>query len=470
MKRFIMLGLLGLSLCPQAKEITGKVTSEKRGLPSVVVTDGYRFTTTDSLGNYHFEADDKAHFVYIVTPSGYMADCRSGSPAFYKPIDGTDFNFDLIEWGFPTGNYALFAVADTQPRDSATFSRLKTEAFSDMGMLARKYIRQKSTPVLGLFLGDIVFDRLDFYPQMKEEMRKLGFPVYPVIGNHDHDQRVGDDDASAHVYRQYFGPTYYAFRAGQDYFIVLDDILYKGRRKYDVGISEEQRQWVKDYLQYVPKGSHIFLAMHAPAKSYSENYKILYIDELLDLFDGYRVDIVSGHNHVQCNSQVRPNIREYNISCVGGPIWLWDSPLCKDGTPNGYQVFEVSQGSVSNYFKASGYPEDYQFKVFPMGTVQGHEDEICIKCWNYDERWTVEWEEDGKKKGRMTQLQGVADPDYTNYLNSKYLQGYKRVSKGTRPSTLPYFFFSLKPSDKAKEVLIKVTDPYGKTYEQKIGL
>ena len=94
MKQIIMLGLLGLSLCAQAKEITGKVTSEKKGLPSVVVTDGYRFTTTDSLGNYRFEADEKAHFVYIVTPSGYMADCRSGSPAFYKPIDGTDFDFD----------------------------------------------------------------------------------------------------------------------------------------------------------------------------------------------------------------------------------------------------------------------------------------------------------------------------------------------------------------------------------------
>ena len=111
-----------------------------------------------------------------------------------------------------------------------------------------------------------------------------------------------------------------------------------------------------------------------------------------------------------------------------------------------------------------------RLKVFPMGTVKGHEDEICIKCWNYDERWTVEWAEDGKQKGRITQLQGVADPDYTNYLNSKYLQGYKRVGKGTRPSTLPYFFFSLKPSDKAKEVLIKVTDPYGKTYKQKIEL
>lgn len=470
MKRLLVLALLGFSLHAQTKEITGKVVAAQKGLSSVVVTDGYSFTTTDSLGNFHFEPHDAAHFVYIVTPSGYVGSCHSGSPCFYKPINSANFNFELIPWGFPKGNYAFFAVADTQPRDSATFRRLRTEAFSDMKNLRNKYIKEKSTPVFGLFLGDIVFDVLDLYPKMKEEMRKLEFPIYPVIGNHDHDLRISDDDASAHVYRQYFGPTYYAFCVGKDYFIVLDDILYKGNKKYDVGISEQQRKWVKNYLRYVPKGSHIFLAMHAPASFYTKNYKLLYVDELLNLFADYRVDILSGHTHVQCNTQVRPNIREYNISCVGGPIWLWDSPLCKDGTPNGYQVFESTPTQTINYFKASGYPRDYQFKIFPVGTVENHEREICIKCWNYDERWKIEWIENDKTKGVMKQLKNVADPDYTNYLNSKYIQGYKRVGSGTQPSTLSYFFFSMKPSPEAKTIEIIATDPYGKTYREKVEL
>ena len=83
------------------------------------------------------------------------------------------------------------------------------------------------------------------------------------------------------------------------------------------GSNDQQLNWVKSYLQYVPKGAHLFVCMHAPAYFYNENYKLGRVAELLDLFEGYKVDILSGHTHVQCNTQIRNNIREYNIASIG---------------------------------------------------------------------------------------------------------------------------------------------------------
>ena len=40
------------------------------------------------------------------------------------------------------------------------------------------------------------------------------------------------------------------------------------------GATFQQLNWVKSYLQYVPKGAHLFVCMHAPAYFYNENYKL----------------------------------------------------------------------------------------------------------------------------------------------------------------------------------------------------
>ena len=105
--------------------------------------------------------------------------------------------------------------------------------------------------------------------------------------------------------------------------------------------------------------------MHAPAYFYNENYKLGRVAELLDLFEGYKVDILSGHTHVQCNTQIRNNIREYNIASIGGAWWLWDGIYSKDGTPIGYQVFESGKNGIANYFKSLGHDRDYQSVTIP---------------------------------------------------------------------------------------------------------
>ena len=65
-----------------ARRVTGEVICDGKGLSKVIVTDGESFTTTAADGKFIFDINDDAKFVYIVTPSGYVADWSKGSPEF----------------------------------------------------------------------------------------------------------------------------------------------------------------------------------------------------------------------------------------------------------------------------------------------------------------------------------------------------------------------------------------------------
>ncbi|MBQ2133551.1 MAG: phosphoesterase, partial [Bacteroidales bacterium] len=204
MKRIFTVAILLMATFSilNAKEVKGRVYHNKKGLPDVVVSDGVKFTTTDKEGNFTINTHKDATHVFIVTPSGYMASCDSGSPHFYRSIDEENFNFELFKWGIPGGPYTLFAVADPQPKGDREFERLVKEGYADMKEHAENIINGDiipnsfsfaDTPVISILLGDILWDNPQYYPRMKQSIKEIGHPVYPVIGNHDHDLRVADD-------------------------------------------------------------------------------------------------------------------------------------------------------------------------------------------------------------------------------------------------------------------------------------
>lgn len=469
MKHMLLFSLMIASAASiMAKDVTGRVHSNGQGLPGVVVTDGTNFTITDKDGAYAMSAQDDADFIYIVTPSGYVASYADGTPAFYKPLGAKSLDFDLFEYSVPGGSYALFAVGDTQPGSEHAYKRLETEAFPELKQYGEKY-KQRHIPVTAIMLGDMVWDNPETYGRYKEGLKKLGYPVYPLIGNHDHDETCSDNYKSEAVYRANFGPTYYAFNLGQDYYIMLDNIDYHGNRQYDTRLDDKQLEWVERYTQYIPKGARVFVAMHAPAYTYTSDEKLPGADRLMDILADYEVHILSGHTHIHSNIALRPNVREHMVASIGGAWWLWDSQYCMDGTPMGYQVFESSPRSgLRWHFKTTGRDRDYQFRVYPIGTVPEHCDELCVKVWNWDEGWKVEWIEDGVKKGEMKQF-GSFDPDYKQYLEDEFAQGRKRIT-WRFPVRNGFSFFSAKPSPKAKTVTVIVTDRFGQEYRQNCEL
>ena len=140
MKQTLLFSLmLAMATGAVAKDVTGKVYCNDKGLANVVVTDGTNFTTTDKNGVYKFNANDDADFIYIVTPSGYVASYADGTPAFYKPLGAKSLDFDLFEYSVPGGSYALFAVGDTQPGSEHAYKRLETEAFPELKQYGEEY-------------------------------------------------------------------------------------------------------------------------------------------------------------------------------------------------------------------------------------------------------------------------------------------------------------------------------------------
>ena len=67
-KNIFYAALLLMAIGAEAKEIKGKVMADGKGLAKVVVTDGTAFALTSEDGSYMIDADEKAHFIYVVTP------------------------------------------------------------------------------------------------------------------------------------------------------------------------------------------------------------------------------------------------------------------------------------------------------------------------------------------------------------------------------------------------------------------
>lgn len=465
---FLSLILLANSINVCAKEITGKVFCGKKGISDVVVTDGVNFTITDSLGNYKIDTDTSlSDFVYVVTPSGYVASYSTGTPCFYKSVSAKKHDFELFEFSVPQGRYTMFAVGDTQPGNDIAYQRMENEAIPDLKNYGEEFTK-RSIPVAAILLGDLVWDNQETYGRLKNDLKSLGYPVYPVIGNHDHEEYFSDNKKSELVYKEFFGPNYYAFNMGCDYYIVLDNIDYKGNRKYDERITTDQLQWVKKYVEYIPKGSHVFVAMHAPAYIYYLDKTLEGAEELMDILNDYEVSILTGHTHIHSNILLRSNVREHMVASIGGAWWLGECKYAYDGTPMGYKVFESTPLGLKWHYKTLGMPRDYQMKIYSIGTFPGHVDELCVKVWDWDEGWKVEWKEDGKYKGEMKSFSSV-DPDYTMYVSKSHANGTLK-SKGTAPQVNDYCFFSVKPSKGVKTVEIIVTDRFGSKYSNSVEI
>ncbi|MDR1983652.1 MAG: calcineurin-like phosphoesterase C-terminal domain-containing protein [Prevotellaceae bacterium] len=449
-----------------SQQVTGVVRSGETNIANVVVTDGKNFAVTDEKGQFVLDADINADFIYIATPAGYTAEFDSGTPVFYKKFDVKikKYDFDLIKWG-NTENYTLVAIADPQPKTDEHFDEYKTQIFPDIKNTIEEYGKNTHTTVAGIMLGDIVWDAFNLFEPIKKLNSTVKAPIYPVIGNHDHDQSIeGDDYASAEKYREMFGPNYYAFNIGKDYVVVLDNIIYNTRRNYKEAITENQLDWLKKYLNYVPKGSHVIIAMHAPFARWwdSKNKIMINGEKLINVCRDYKVNVLSGHLHRNHNIEINPNFFENNIAAINGSLWVGYHN--DDGTPRGYKVFESDGKKFSWYYKSVGKPRNYQMEIFNKGQSKYHPNKIVAAIWDWDENRTVECYQDGKK----INIDKVFDvsPYYLQEIEVYRDKSKRKYINDNRT----YWYFAANPEENAKQINIVVKDNFGRIYADSLLL
>lgn len=317
-----------------------------------------------------------------------------------------------------------------------------------------------------------MWDKFELFEDYKQAIDMTGVTFFNVIGNHDMDIDARTDDYSAKTFKQQFGPTYYSFNRGEIHYVVLDDVFFIGTAKKYIGyITESQLQWLQQDLAVVKPGSTVVVSLHIPTntgaarrtnKAEEFGGTVSNRKQLYKLLTPYKVHIMSGHTHFN-EKWEEGNMIEHNHGTVCG-AW-WTGPVCGDGTPNGYGVYEVEGSDIKWYYKSTGKPKEHQLKIHAKGAAKDHADEVAVNIWNWDNKWKVEWFEDGVAKGALEQRVSL-DPLAAELYSGPQLP---KKHKFVEPTLADHIFYA-KPSADAKEIMVKATDRFGNVYSERISL
>lgn len=170
-------------------------------------------------------------------------------------------------------NYRSIAPSDPGGYEFIVTGHLHGSSLSRSGFPAASFLANIDTlnsmhPAFMIALGDMFLEVTEenIANYDRSLYRKINYPLYNVVGNHDVNA----------LYKQKFGPTYFAFTQGSEMFIMLDTELDDG------SISNEQRKFFDKQLNIAgnsKKIKNVFIFSHRPV--WAENnprYKGLFSD------------------------------------------------------------------------------------------------------------------------------------------------------------------------------------------------
>ena len=472
--------------------VTGTVV-DQRGLPveGVVVSDGLLTTLTDESGYYALESDlSKRRFVQVTIPAAYEIPVKNGIPQFWRriPEGATEFeaDFTLQARRKAASRYTVLMTADPQIRSRSArydnFAFHSIDMYEDMCRDLRETAASiTDRPVYGISLGDLVHNDMSLYPTYCAGIADFDFPVFSVIGNHDHVQNAATDREAVKKFEEYLGPTCYSVELGELHFIFLDNIVMKNNTldpnnvgAYSDGLSDEAYSWLCNDLKYVDKDRTVMLCAHSsmfrkPADR--DRHGPDYASRLAQ----YRcVHSWAGHSHINFNyaySAEEPapkfsNVESHILARSTGALWLNES-MSSDGTPRGYMVVEVDGEAVSWYYKPYSYENDvpsgldrsHQIRVYAPG-VWYSDGYVYANVWNHDARWgAVRYTDSGKSGAemkRVTVYDGafVRMADYYNSVQTTATFEPFRTSH----------MFRILPTAGAAQATVETTDRFGEHY------
>ena len=435
---------------------TGKITVKglvygggSTTLSGVVISDGLLCVQTDENGYFEIDSDlSRTKFITASIPSGYAAPTdENGLPVFYHKVTDEERTKDMVQHTFEfypiTNNpdrYTLIVGADPQPRQrGAGYDNIAYHSLDMCEDLYRDMSEKAATitdrNVYGMMLGDIVHEDMTLYANYVAGLKKLGFPMFNILGNHDNDYTALNDTDGRRKYEEYLGPTYYSFNIGKQHYVVLDNLIMKlnstGQLKdYDQGLTDEVWQWLQNDLQYVDRSTTIMVAAHSTMfmgdnmsdrSKHTQGHRRDYAN-LLSKFA--KVHAWAGHSHVTFNyiypeSSDLKNIEVHIVARSTGE--LWTNEYIANDTPRGYTVVEVDGDDISWYFK----PTIYQRNGFTGKTSP--QPEYKYRDYDFDENGVARMRKDGSILSEKYQMKIYKPGEYHKTFED--LVGGKAVDK-----------------------------------------
>lgn len=471
MKKFLALALLAVPATLtglHARTVMGTVSADNKALANVVVSDGYTCAVTDEGGQFTIDASPEANYIFASTPAGYLPPVDSlNRPLFYLPLNDnrTVYDFVLIKNPVDDSRHAFIAQADIQVVAEDELVEYDSQVADTRGHMAT----YGPVDIFGIDCGDIVGDHPELYPSSLRHRAALGFPVYYVMGNHDMKYYGRTHETSQGRFEQNMGPSNYSFNRGNVHYVAIDNCFYIGRDYFYMGYVDERTfRWLEQDLARVPEGSTVVMFMHIPLRNEAGNNPFRYdgksvsqetvnAGHLIELLKPYNVHLITGHQHWNNNVEHSPGLYEHNTAAACG-LW-WQTPVCEDGTPRGYGVYEVNGDDIAWYYKSTGEPVSYQMRVYFPGAVAESPESLVANIWNADSEWKIEWLEDGKVMGEMEQFT-ARDPLTLSLIADRSKLKYSWTSAS--PTRHMYRATPLNPEAR---LTVRATDRFGHVYE-----
>ena len=502
---------------PTEPVAAGTITySDGTPAAGVSVSDGFTVVQTAADGTYSFTPHGDAWYIYYTVP----ADCQVpinnyGQPAFFTRYSKTKitYNFTLTKLsGGKESSFSLFCLADPQCKDSTHRNRFVTESVPDV----KAHAATKQNPCYGVTLGDVTYSEGGRnceaqMPHLRDHMAdsKIGMPIFQTMGNHDYtyfytNNPISADETSStynlkaqRAFESIFGPIDYSWDRGDAHIVCMRNMQWTSNTsasKYTMEFTDEQYNWLKQDLAFVPKDKLVIFCVHIPITN-SKNKNVQNVITLLKQFK--EAHIMSGHTHYMRNEPtLSGGIYEHVHAAVCGTWWY--SKVNGDGVPNGYGVYDIEGNTIKNwYYKGvnTGMNDrDYQIRLYRGNLKCGgkHEyielqhgaDVILANVFNADNEWVVKVYENGTYTGNMTMIpnkkltpeagtsQSSPTKPGTNSSQDWWAIGYhigvvgRGHVGGTRANYLTNGFHMYKYTlkDKSATVRVEATDRFGRTY------
>ena len=448
--------------------VRGTVRSGGRGVSGVAVSDGRQVVDTQADGRFELVTSPERGFVFMSVPSGYSVPVSDvGTARFYAPIEATGseqaVTFQLDADARSQERHTLLLLGDIQTEDRQEMDWFLSQSVPDLRSTIQSLGDQD---VFGISCGDIMYDNLEFYPDYEGGVQALGVPFFQVIGNHDLDQEETTDEASTTTFSRHFGPRYYSFNRGSVHYVVLDDVFWHGSG-YLGYVDADALEWLAQDLSRVEPGAPVIVATHIPvvgsqhqrtgSRTPSPSVAVMNREALYRLLEPFQAHVLTGHTH-ECEHVFEGGVHEHVTGAVCG-AW-WSGPICHDGTPNGYCVYEIRGEEVTWRYKSTGLPEDHQMRIYGPGADLAAPEELVVNVWNWDPEWTVRWFVDGEPRGPLARRTGV-DP-----LSVELHMGSELPPRRTWVEPMPTNHLFYTPYSGAGRVTVEVTDRFGRTFTE----
>jgi calcineurin-like phosphoesterase family protein len=458
---------------PGAVRVRGVVRARGRGVAGVALSDGLRVVSTGRDGRFELVSDTGREFVSLSLPSGYaVPTSATGTARLHRPFApdargemSAAFDLTPLADGRADARHACLLLADVQTQDEQEMRWFHEQTVPDV----LETIARLDRETFGIACGDIMYDKLEFYPDYERGVKGMGVPFFQVVGNHDLDLDGRTDEASTATFARHFGPGHYSFDRGEVHYAVLDDVFWHGAGYFGY-VGADQLAWLTADLARVERGRTVIVALHIPVlgsrhvrdgqESPGTSTSVNNREALYRLLEPYRAHILSGHMH-EHEHVFEQGTHELVSGTVCG-AW-WSGPICADGTPNGYTVLEVDGSSVTWRYKCTGHPAEHQIRPYPRGADPQSPHEIVANVWDWDPEWTVTWYENGEPRGPMARRVG-RDPRSVELHTGPSLPPRR---KWVEPYPTAHLFYAPAAAG-ARALRVEARDRFGRTYSAEV--